>query len=381
MIRITITNLVNATSSFLFSFPKLQESPLQPAFIPLFSDILACLPSSKISNRLYLSSTGAMNPKENFLLSPTKGANGEPLLTFRINQALAQAQLPLPKNDTHNMDSAPPRITHNPLSPTEAPSPQSSSPKVQRRIALLRELRAPPFKYAWGFYHDKHSDSSNYEGRLTLMKDNIITVKPFWEVLNSFPLDRLQLKDSVHFFKRGVKPVWEDPRNVKGGAWTFRVPKAQADQFWKEILMMAVGEQFADVIQPGAPTPSSPPPSRPLTNPTPPGDDLCGLSLSVRFNNNLISIWNRNGANEKTKDGILAVILDQISTDLKPREGHYYYKRHSEHAGFSEMVAKANEKKADEGRIREAEVMSVEGDRALLSDEGVSVEELEKGAG
>ncbi len=213
------------------------------------------------------------------------------------------------------------------------------------------------------------------------MKDNIITVKPFWEVLNSFPLDRLQLKDSVHFFKRGVKPVWEDPRNVKGGAWTFRVPKAQADQFWKEILMMAVGEQFADVIQPGAPTPSSPPPSRPLTNPTPPGDDLCGLSLSVRFNNNLISVWNRNGANEKTKDGILAVILDQISTDLKPREGHYYYKRHSEHAGFSEMVAKANEKKADEGRIREAEVMSVEGDRALLSDEGVSVEELEKRAG
>jgi len=44
-------------------------------------------------------------------------------------------------------------------------------------------------------------------------------------------------------------------------------------------------------------------------------------------------------------------------------------------------VAKANEKKADEGRIREAEVMSVEGDRALLSDEGFSVEELEKGAG
>ena len=100
--------------------------------------------------------------------------------------------------------------------------------------------------------------------------------------------------------------------------------------------------------------------------------------MSVRFNNNLISIWNRDGSSEKTKDGILAVILEQISTNMKPREGHYYYKRHSEHAGFSEVVAKANEKKADEGKIKEAEVMSLEGDRALLRDEGVSMEELEK---
>ena len=121
---------------------------------------------------------------------------------------------------------------------------------------------------------------------------------------------------------------------------------------------MAVGEQFADVIQPG--------------------DDLCGLSLSVRFNNNLISIWNRQGANEKTKDGILAVILEKISLDLKPREGHYYYKRHSEHAGFSEVVAKANEKSAGEGKITEAEVKGLEGERALLKDEGVDGEELEK---
>ena len=58
------------------------------------------------------------------------------------------------------------------------------------------------------------------------------------------------MKDSVHFFKRGVKPVWEDPRNITGGSWTFRVPKAQSGEFWKETLLLAVGEQFADVIQP-----------------------------------------------------------------------------------------------------------------------------------
>ena len=100
--------------------------------------------------------------------------------------------------------------------------------------------------------------------------------------------------------------------------------------------------------------------------------------MSVRFNNNLISIWNRDGTNSKTKDGILAVVLENISSELKPREGHFYYKRHSDHVGFSEVVAKANATKADDGKITEAEVMSLEGDRALLRDEGMSVEELEK---
>ena len=118
------------------------------------------------------------------------------------------------------------------------------------KLNMLRRMRPPPFQYAWTFYHDKHSDTNSYEGRLTVLLENIITLKPFWEAYNRFPLDALKMKDSVHFFKRGVKPVWEDPRNVKGGAWTFRVPKDKSDQTWKEILLLAVGEQFADVIQP-----------------------------------------------------------------------------------------------------------------------------------
>lgn len=182
------------------------------------------------------------------------------MLTVHIEQVQERIRL---EKLLRTMDQAPPKLVFNGLSPIDDSSPIDGSPKVQRRIALLGQLRAPPFKYAWAFYHDKHSNDENYEGRLTLMKDNIITVKPFWEVLNSFPLNRLQLKDSVHFFKRGVKPVWEDPRNVKGGAWTFRVPKDKAEAFWREVLMMAVGEQFADVIQKGRYTTNHTPPIYP----------------------------------------------------------------------------------------------------------------------
>ena len=136
-----------------------------------------------------------------------------------------------------------------------SPIAETGSPidPTARRLNVLRNIRAPPLKYAWNFYHDKASGNSSvtYENRLTLLQSDIITIKPFWQVLNSFPFDALKLKDSVHFFKRGVKPVWEDPRNIKGGSWTFRVAKGKAEDFFKQILFMGIGEQFADVIQPG----------------------------------------------------------------------------------------------------------------------------------
>ena len=180
----------------------------------------------------------------NHLLLSNRDANGKLLLTVHLQQVLTRLT-PLVKSP--GMASPISRFSGNvALSPVS----EDENVKVARRLTLVRNLRAPAFQYAWTFYHDKYTESQNYEGRLTLLKEDIITAKPFWEVLNSFPFDALKLKDSVHFFKRGVKPVWEDPRNVKGGSWTFRVPKAQCEDFWKEVLMLAVGEEFVDVIQP-----------------------------------------------------------------------------------------------------------------------------------
>lgn len=107
------------------------------------------------------------------------------------------------------------------------------------------------------------------------------------------------------------------------------------------------------------------------------------MSLSVRFNSNLITIWNRDSSNQKSIDGILAVLLAQVSTELKPKDGSYHYKKHSDHIGFNEAIAKAKEaedaKNAkdtanDTGEIVEAEVKEDEGNKALLKDaEGESV--------
>jgi len=59
-------------------------------------------------------------------------------------------------------------------------------------------------------------------------------------------------------------------------------------------------------------------------------------------------LWNRNGTNQKSIDGILEVVLEELPDHLKPKESSYYYKKHSEHAGFSEVVAAAKAKEETE---------------------------------
>lgn len=132
-----------------------------------------------------------------------------------------------------------------------------------------------------------------------------------------------------------------------------------------------------------------------------PGDDICGISYTTRFNSNLITIWNRAGSDDASIAGILRTVLSNISADLAPKDGAYFYKKHSSHAGFEEAVAKAKadaQAKIDRSEARKAKaeaeeakkveeaesegenealVTVEEGNQALLRDaEGEDVEKI-----
>lgn len=64
------------------------------------------------------------------------------------------------------------------------------------------------------------------------------------------------------------------------------------------------------------------------------GDDICGVSISIRFNSHLISVWNRDGNNEKSINAIQARILESLPEALKPQPQNIYYKKHSAHKSF-----------------------------------------------
>lgn len=120
-------------------------------------------------------------------------------------------------------------------------------------------------------------------------------------------------------FHVGVRPLWEDPRNVRGGAWYFRVGKEVGEQFWHEVCLLAVG----DVLQGAVET------RRESFN-----DDICGISYSVRWNAVQIAVWNRDADNEAGKEKLLRVILEKLSEECQPKKDSYWYKAHKEHKGF-----------------------------------------------
>ncbi len=340
-----------------------------------------------------------MNLQDMLFSQTTSKEDRQYVLTTFKTQALLRRNPPQGILTTMDANLSPSLAGLSPISESDTPTKRDRKLSLLSRVSKFRHAQSPIeapiekpaddnvyFGHSWNFWHDKHASSGDYEGRLTLMQEDINNVKLFWEVINSFPFERLGYKDSVHFFKKGVKPVWEDPRNVNGGAWNFRVPKEKTDEFWKELLVLAVGEHFHDVLQnvpnvpQGAPkrkpSPNTQTKTKTITHPHhlhhPTGDDICGLSLSIRYGGNLISIWHRDGTNEKSVEGIKTVVLEKISPQLIPQQNHIYHKIHASHPGFDEAIA--NNKEAEKARsplgVREpveggkldgAEVQSPEG--------------------
>jgi len=81
-----------------------------------------------------------------------------------------------------------------------------------------------------------------------------------------------------HFFKEGIRPVWEDEENKRGGKWIMRVKKGVADRYWEELLMAMVGDQFAEA-----------------------GEEVCGAVVSVRGGEDVFSVWTKNDGGRNVK--------------------------------------------------------------------------------
>lgn len=68
-------------------------------------------------------------------------------------------------------------------------------------------------------------------------------------------------------------------------------------------------------------------------------DHVLGVSSSVRFNSNTISVWNKLGRNEASIKRLEQTILDRLSPDLRPAgPSTYSYKRHDENDGYQEAM-------------------------------------------
>uniref|UniRef100_A0A1I7X497 eIF-4F 25 kDa subunit n=1 Tax=Heterorhabditis bacteriophora TaxID=37862 RepID=A0A1I7X497_HETBA len=130
------------------------------------------------------------------------------------------------------------------------------------------------------------------------------SVEQFWSVYRHLkrPCD-IGEKVDIHFFKKGIKPVWEDGANVKGGKWILRLKKGLASRVWENLLLAMVGEQFLV------------------------GEEICGAVCSIRNQEDIVSLWNRTADNA----GVTNRIRDTLRRVLNlPINAVLEYKRHDD---------------------------------------------------
>lgn len=108
---------------------------------------------------------------------------------------------------------------------------------------------------------------------------SIGTVESFWSVyIHLKNPSSLPTVSDYHIFKDGVRPVWEDEANKRGGKWIIRLKKGVADRYWEDLLLAIIGDQFMEA-----------------------GDEVCGAVLSVRSGEDVLSVWTKNDGGRNIK--------------------------------------------------------------------------------
>jgi len=167
------------------------------------------------------------------------------------------------------------------------------------------DLNEHNLEHSWSFWFLRRvqgaKSQDNYEKNVKKIA-SFSTVEGFWGYYNHMlrPND-LPITSDYHLFKDNIKPLWEDEANKYGGKWMARLRKGLASRCWEELVMAVIGEQF-DV-----------------------GDEVCGIVISIRFQEDIISIWNKNATNKEAKHRLyekLRVILNipNVPLEYKPHD-------------------------------------------------------------
>jgi translation initiation factor 4E len=176
------------------------------------------------------------------------------------------------------------------LSTTKIEALPVKESKMEESASSDASSEAPqphPLRYSWVvWYRPPTSKNSDYEKSIQALC-RMGTVPEFWTVYTHLKRpSMLPTVSDYHFFREGIRPVWEDDANKFGGKFIMRLKKGVCDRYWEDLLLAMVGDQFSDA-----------------------GDEVCGAVLSVRGQEDVLSIWTKldGGKNYKIRYGTFPI--------------------------------------------------------------------------
>ncbi|KTW29772.1 hypothetical protein T552_00979 [Pneumocystis carinii B80] len=151
-------------------------------------------------------------------------------------------------------------------------------------------------KYSFTFWYMNRAFGSRIKDYESSLKKLITfsSVEEFWSIYVYLKRpDTLPVISDLHLFKEGIRPIFEDPANQDGGKWTLRLRKGIVVRYWEQLVLAIVGDQFWNV-----------------------GDELCGIVLSIRNSEDLISVWNKSSDNGRVSLKIRDLIKQILNLPL-----------------------------------------------------------------
>ncbi|GFP84159.1 eukaryotic translation initiation factor ncbp [Phtheirospermum japonicum] len=183
--------------------------------------------------------------------------------------------------------------------------PPPLSDEDRERVALDLKAGLHPLKHKFVFWYTRRTPGvrtqTSYEDNIKKIVD-FSTVEAFWVTYCHLARpSTLPSPTDLHLFKDGIRPLWEDSANCNGGKWIIRFKKVVSGRFWEDLVLALVGDQLDY------------------------GDNICGAVLSIRFNEDILSVWNRNASDHQAVMGL----RDSIKRLLKlPHNYVMEYKPH-----------------------------------------------------
>lgn len=140
-----------------------------------------------------------------------------------------------------------------------------------------------PLQFTWTLWYQEMDRSKNWEDTLNEVT-SFSTVEDFWSLYNHIksPSD-IKAGSDYSLFKTGVRPMWEDEGNKRGGRWMLNINRGQRqdlDKYWLDTILCLIGEAFECA------------------------DEICGAVVNVRPKGDKIAIWT---ANYNNRDAVLSI--------------------------------------------------------------------------
>ncbi|KAL8616225.1 Eukaryotic translation initiation factor 4E type 2 [Nucella lapillus] len=134
-----------------------------------------------------------------------------------------------------------------------------------------------PLQFNYSMWFSRRSPKNTTYDQSLRFITSFASVEQFWELYTHLvrPGDLTGHYD-YHLFKEGIRPMWEDDANKMGGKWIIRLRKGLATRCWENLILAMLGEQFMV------------------------GEEICGAVVSVRFQDDILALWNRTASDHAT---------------------------------------------------------------------------------